>query len=104
MARLGISTANTTAYHPQANGLVERMHRQLKSALKARLEDQSWMDDLPYVLLGIRSAWKETAGVSPAELIYGLSLRLPGQFVSPSEDEVEASDSCLLYTSPSPRD
>jgi hypothetical protein len=26
----------TTAYHPQANGLVERAHRQLKDSLHAR--------------------------------------------------------------------
>ncbi len=33
---LGICHAMTTAYHPQANGLVERAHRQLKDALRAR--------------------------------------------------------------------
>ncbi len=33
--QLGMRHAMTTAYHPQANGLVERAHRQLKDALKA---------------------------------------------------------------------
>ncbi|KAK3779190.1 hypothetical protein RRG08_035184 [Elysia crispata] len=33
---LGIDTNTTTAYHPQANGMVERLHQQLKAALKAR--------------------------------------------------------------------
>ncbi len=33
---LGIRHAMTTSYHPQANGLVERSHRQLKDALRAR--------------------------------------------------------------------
>jgi len=36
--KLGINHKLTTAYHPQANGLVERFHRQLKEALRARLE------------------------------------------------------------------
>ena len=34
---LGVERVNhTTAYHPQANGLVERFHRQLKDSFKAR--------------------------------------------------------------------
>ena len=32
---LGIKMQHTTAYHPQANGMIERLHRQLKSSLKA---------------------------------------------------------------------
>ena len=35
MKLLGTKRIHTTAYHPIANGLVERFHRQLKSALKA---------------------------------------------------------------------
>ena len=77
---LGISTNNTTAYHPQANGLVERMHRQLKAALKARLNSPTWMTELPMVMLGIRTAWREDIDCSPADLVYGTSLHLPGEF------------------------
>jgi len=40
--KLGINHKLTTAYHPQANGLVERFHRQLKEALRARLETGDW--------------------------------------------------------------
>ncbi|MFO0006952.1 MAG: DDE-type integrase/transposase/recombinase, partial [bacterium] len=32
---LSITHVPTTAYHPQANGLVERFHRRLKDALRA---------------------------------------------------------------------
>lgn len=35
MKLLGTKHIHTTSYHPIANGLVERFHRQLKSALKA---------------------------------------------------------------------
>ena len=35
---------------------------------------------LPAVLLGIRSAVKETSGRSTAEMTYGMTLHLPGDF------------------------
>ncbi len=34
---LGVQLINTTAYHPQSNGMVERCHGQLKAALRAWL-------------------------------------------------------------------
>ena len=74
---LAIKNINTTAYHPQANGLVERFHRTLKAALMATGEAASWMGRLPQVLLGIRTARKEDTGFSPAEVIYGADLVLP---------------------------
>ena len=85
MNSLGVKSLSTTAYHPQCNGLVERMHRQLKAAIRARLTDNSWQDALPLVLLGLRSAWKEGPENTPAELLYGISLRLPGQFIPGAE-------------------
>ena len=93
MKSLGIKHSSTTAYHPQSNGLVERMHRQLKTALKAREADHGWMDDLPLVLLGLRSAWKESADTAPSDLVYGTPLRLPGQFVPGSELLADPQDS-----------
>ena len=39
---LGTQVHHTTAYHPQSNGLVERFHRHLKSALRARLTTHNW--------------------------------------------------------------
>ena len=71
----------TTAYHPQANGMVERLHRQLKAGLKARTTWPNWFAELPMVLLGIRSSWRVDHGCSPAELVYGSTLRIPGEFL-----------------------
>ena len=39
-----------------------------------------WTITLPAVLLGVRSAVKERLGRSAAEMIYGTTLRLPGEF------------------------
>ena len=84
---LGIKLHFTTAYHPQANGMVERFHRHLKSSLRARLKSPNWVDELPWVLLGIRTQPKEDLRVSSAELVYGSTLAIPGQFAETSPDE-----------------
>jgi transposase InsO family protein len=82
-ALVGATHLTTTAYHPAANGLVERLHRQLKAAIMCHATTQ-WTEVLPLVLLGIRSAWKEDLKGSPAELVYGEPLTLPSQFFSTS--------------------
>lgn len=84
---LGTKHIRTTAYHPAANGLVERFHRQLKAAVMCHQDDR-WTEALPTVLLGIRSAWKEDLKGTAAEMLYGQPLRLPGEFL-----EQQPSDS-----------
>jgi hypothetical protein len=82
---LAISHVPTTAYHLQANGLVERFHRRLKEALRARTASSDWHAHLPMVLLGIRSAWREGSQFSPAEAVYGAQPVLPGHFLANPE-------------------
>ena len=79
---LGVQHNPTTAFHPQSNGLVERFHRRLKDALRARLAGTSWFHHLPWVLLGLRSAPREDSSASAAQAVYGSDLVLPGQFLS----------------------
>ncbi|XP_064462471.1 uncharacterized protein LOC135373142 [Ornithodoros turicata] len=80
---LGTRHCRTTAYHPAANGLVERFHRQLKTALCATGSPLSCPDRLPLVLLGLCSAVKQNLRCCPAELALGTTLRLPGSFFTP---------------------
>ena len=49
----GVRHIPTTAFHPQANGMLERLHRQMKDALHARGSTAYWADHLPWVMLGI---------------------------------------------------
>ena len=88
MKLLGSKRIRTTAYHPSSNGLVERFHRQLKASLKATPEPTNWVSALPLVLLGIRASLKQDMGCSTAELVYGTTLRLPGEFFSLNNDEL----------------
>jgi hypothetical protein len=85
MGLLGCKHQHTTAYHPQANGLIERFHRSLKSSLRAKLAHDSWVEELPVVLLGLRAAVKADIDCSPAQMLYGAALRLPGMMTSPTE-------------------
>ena len=96
---LGFKNKQTTAYHPQANGLIERQHRTIKSALKCHLlKDNNWVDSLPLVLLGIRSAVKEDLNSSSAQLVYGSALRLPGEIFHPSSKTIPNEFSRMLQS------
>ena len=86
---LGSTGHQMASYNPQANGIVERLHRTLKAALIACCTDSSWFHQLPWVLLGLRTTPKEGLTVSAAEMVYGDPLIVPAEFfpeTSPSTD------------------
>ena len=85
MSTWGISHAQTTAYHPEANGLVERLHRRLKESLMALCgeERNEWFYKLPMSLLAIRTTLKPDINASPADLVYGEGLAVPGDLLPP---------------------
>ena len=76
--------------------MVERFHRQLKAAIMAHKTPNPWTTMLPAVLLGIRSAVKETLGRSAVEITYGMTLRLPGD--STENYTVDASTDSENYS------
>ena len=89
MRLLGTQRIRTTSYHPIANGLVERFHRQLKSALKCLEDPTHWTKALPLVLLGIRTTIKQDLKCTAAELVYGATLRLPGEFFTSTTNHLD---------------
>lgn len=76
---IGSARIRTTAYHPASNGMIERWHRSFKAAVMCQ-EASDWIEVLPTVLLGLRTSFKEDIKTSAAELVYGTTLRLPGEF------------------------
>lgn len=83
---LGIRRIRTSPYHAQSNGLVEEFHRPLKAALKA-YNTEHWSEALPTILFGFRAAFKEDLQCTTADLVYGTSLRLPGELFHPTPTE-----------------
>lgn len=51
----------------------------MKAAIMCHQNNQ-WTKVLPTVLLGLRSCYKEDLKASPAEYLYGTTLRVPGEF------------------------
>ncbi|GFW56024.1 transposon Tf2-6 polyprotein [Trichonephila clavipes] len=78
---MGSHRIHSASYHPQSNGMIERFHRHLKSAIIAH-EDTRWTDILPIVLLGLRSAMKNDLKATSSQLVYGTTLRLPSDLIS----------------------
>ena len=77
---LGFRHIRTTAYHPQANGMVERLHRTLKTAIVARNEE--WLQSLPVVLLALRTIPNES-NLSPFNAVTGTQLLFPKIAIEP---------------------
>ena len=98
MQLLGSRRVRTTSYHPIANGLVERFHRQLKASLKSQPDPNQWMESLPLALLGIRTAFKDDIKCTAAELVYGTTLRLPGEFFNHRLHEDPSMDQATYVT------
>ena len=85
MLSLGTKRDRTTAYHPQTNGLIERVHRRLKEGIKTQPEPHKWVDSLPNLLLYLHATPATDTNVSPAEYVFGEELKLPGQFCTSTE-------------------
>ena len=92
----GVQHITTTAYQPQANGMVERIHRTLKAALCARGGAAAWKDHLPWVLLGMRAAPREETGVSAVEAALQQQLVVPRQLPPPSERPADMEELPVL--------
>ncbi len=74
----GCGQITTTPYHPQGNGVVERLHGTLKPMLaKASLRGIDWVRFLPIALFALRQMPHRDSGLSPFDLVYGFQVRGP---------------------------
>ena len=91
---LGIKKLNTTAYHPECDGMVERFNRTLKTMLHkhaARFGNQ-WDCYLSGVVWAYRNVPHESTGEKPSFLMFGMDLRTPTEAALLPPAPVEPSD------------
>ena len=98
MQLLGCNRIRTTSYHPAANGLTERFHRQLKTSLKAHPNPTHWTESQPIMLLGVRTQLiiKDDLHCMAVELVYDTTLCLPGEFFDESKAEATPDPACYV--------
>lgn len=79
LAQLGIKHVLSSAYHPQSQGAVERFHQTLKTMLRTYClsSGRDWAEGLPLLMFAIREAEQESLGISPADLVFGHTVRGP---------------------------
>ncbi len=58
---------------------------------------EHWVDNLPIVLLGIRSSFKPDVNACAAELVYGSTIRLPGEFLEQTTPPAPGDINDLLH-------
>ncbi|KAL0172150.1 hypothetical protein M9458_032461, partial [Cirrhinus mrigala] len=73
----------SSANHPESQGALERFHQTLKSMLRTYCVEtgKDWVDGLPLLMLAVRSTVQESLGFSPAELVFGHTIRGPLELI-----------------------
>ena len=90
--KLGVHKLNTTAYHPQCDGMVEQFNRTLKTALRkhATTYGCQWDQYLSGVLFAYRNIPHDSTGEKPSYLLFGLDCKMPSEsaYLQPSPVQV----------------
>lgn len=74
-----IEHIKTTAWHPQSNGNIERMHSTIKNLIKTAIEDNKteWDMNLKLITLAYNTTISESTGYTPFELTFGREANIP---------------------------
>ena len=100
MSELGVECKNSSAYHPQSQGALERFHQTLKNMMRVYCceVERDWDEGIPLLLFAAREAVQESLGFSPFELVFGHSVRGPLKILQ-EKILVEPESNLLDYVS-----
>ncbi|UYV68116.1 hypothetical protein LAZ67_5003095 [Cordylochernes scorpioides] len=84
----------TTAYHPQTNGLTERLNKTLTDMISmyVDVDQKNWDNILPYVTFAYNTARQETTGYSPFFLVHSREVETPLDSILPYQPAGTAED------------
>jgi transposase InsO family protein len=90
----------STPYHPQSNGMVERMHGVMGPMITKSCEGMpsKWPLFIPTVVFALNARCHTVTGQSPFKLVYGFSPRLPGMIEPPFVFNLRDDEDAVLYT------
>jgi len=75
---LDIGKSQTTPFHPQTNGFLERSHKTLKAYLRSFVDkDQEWDQILCYAMYCYNSTIHTSTNYTPYELVFGHKPTIP---------------------------
>ncbi|KAL4136005.1 hypothetical protein QTP88_007579 [Uroleucon formosanum] len=91
---LKIKKCNTSPYHPQANGALERSHRTLGEYLRhfVNKDQMNWDTFIPYAMFVFNSSEHRSTGKQPYELMYGRTMNIPNSVMKPPESRYNYED------------
>ena len=100
-ALLDICKTRTTPYHPQSDGMVERLNRTIEIGLTMVVNDNqmNWDECLPLFLMAYRTAVHETTKVTPSQMMFGREIRLPIDLCRgvPEEETIPKSSTAYAH-------
>ena len=84
----------TSTYHPQSNGIVERLNKEIATALSiyVNIHKTNWDRFLGAITLALNTATHSITGFTPFYMMYNREARLPGDLFDNKIDIIQAID------------
>ena len=91
---LGVKKTRTVAFHPQSDGLVERLNRTIGTMLAAFVNEnqRTWDKDLQVLMMAYRSTPHESTKLTPNQMMLGREVSMPLDIQIGIAPEMETKD------------